>query len=180
MKEKIKFHGTPTFVFIPVKGYEGYYWINILGEVKNRYGLSMRQHQDKNGYWRVGLTKKSIHISHLVHRLIAIHFISNPSNKPFINHINGITSDNSLKNLEWCTAKENVTHAFKTGLMSNGSGETHICSKFDDKTIGDILKSYRKMPTKDILKKFKISNSHFYNLLKLNNYSHAGRIFIRS
>ena len=45
-------------------------------------------------------------------------FISNPKNKPFINHIDCNKQNNKVSNLEWVTAKENTQHAVKTGLMS--------------------------------------------------------------
>lgn len=63
--------------------------------------------QIKRGYPSVILIKNNIKYTRLVHRIVALAFIPNPSKKPQIDHINTIRTDNRVENLRWCTASEN-------------------------------------------------------------------------
>lgn len=96
-----------------IKDYEGLYQISNLGRVKsmktNRY---LKPSINTSGYYRVGLSKDYKSTQYKVHRLVAVHFIDNPSDYPVINHINGNKVDNTAHNLEWVTHRENSCHGF--------------------------------------------------------------------
>ena|SRR3990167_3830110 len=114
-----------------VPGYEGYYQISSLGRVKvvpkvvksrNRAsGVNTRTISESikvneiayNGYARITLSKLAKSKRYSVHRLVAIAFIPNPENKPAVNHINGIKTDNRIENLGWVTNSENEMHSFR-------------------------------------------------------------------
>lgn len=107
-------------IWKPIKGYEGLYEISNLWRCKSFkkwYPVILKQANNK-WYLVISLYNKSKKLLK-IHRLVAEAFIKNPENKPQVNHINWIKSDNSLDNLEWCTWSENIIHAFKSWLKNN-------------------------------------------------------------
>lgn len=85
-----------------ILGFDNKYSINEYGIIisysKRHFGKEVKQVIEKCGYVRVWLSKNNSQKKYLVHRIIAEMFIPNPENKPTVNHINGIKSDNRIEN----------------------------------------------------------------------------------
>jgi DNA-directed RNA polymerase subunit RPC12/RpoP len=112
-----------TEIYKPIEGYEEHYQVSNLGNVKSlprpttKGGLlSQENTKSKDAiYKRVTLSKNGVAKRFLVHRLVAAAFISNPDNKPQVNHIDNDTTNNIVSNLEWSTGSENMQHSRKQG-----------------------------------------------------------------
>jgi hypothetical protein len=92
---------------------EGYF-ISSLGRFKNKKGVIMKDYKPHHTgyiYIRVNIQK------HAFHRLMAFTFLPNLEKKPFVNHIDGNKTNNSLVNLEWVTGSENNLHNHKMGFI---------------------------------------------------------------
>ena len=91
------------------------YYISSLGRFKNKKGVIMCNYKPHHGryiYLRVNKKKYSLH------RLVALTFLENVYNKPFVNHIDGNKLNNNVINLEWATCSENNLHSHKMGLTN--------------------------------------------------------------
>ena len=99
-----------------VVGYEGLYQVSNMGRVKSlNYGREriLKASDNGSGYLYVALCKKGKYKNFLVHRLVAMVFISNPENKPCIDHIDTNKRNNKVENLRWVTHEENIIYSAK-------------------------------------------------------------------
>lgn len=100
-----------------IVGYEGAYKISNSGEVLSvKKNKILKPFKTKSGYLIIGLIKQQKRKNYKAHRLVAMHFLLNPENKPQVNHINGNKVDNRSENLEWCTSSENIRHSWEMGM----------------------------------------------------------------
>lgn len=115
---KAQWKDLPGENWVDITGYEGRYQISNKLRIRAIFShwrlkkVSINKH---HGYATVGLMDedgKNKH--HFMHRLVAQHFIPNPNGYAIVNHKNGVRSDYRVKNLEWCSAQQNMIHAIHT------------------------------------------------------------------
>lgn len=98
------------------------YEVSDEGNVRRASTKRLLAPSDCKGYPHVSLYDNRKRKSVTIHRLVADAFVDNPDNKPQVNHIDGNKYNNNYTNLEWCTASENMQHAFDTGLSKANCG----------------------------------------------------------
>lgn len=108
----------------PVVGFEDYHVSNLgrVKRVKNGWAIAaeriMKLNPTENGYLHVTLKQDGESATLKVHRVVARAFIGEIPEGQFVNHVNGVKTDNRAANLEYVTASENMRHAMTTGLWN--------------------------------------------------------------
>ena len=169
----------------PIEGYEGLYEVSNTGRVRSldRFIVDSLGHKrfykgkvlipvkSNLGYLFVGLYCNEKNKRYLVHRLVAQAFIENPDNLPEINHKDEDKTNNSVENLEWCTAKYNLSYGTRNirrreTAIKNGSW-TGLSRK-------ESMKKYYQENRDRICERQKEYNRKYYqdNKEKLREYFH--------
>lgn len=124
------------------------------------------------GYLLVRILSKT----HLIHRLVGLAFLKNSKFYGLdINHKDGNKKNNHLENLEWCTRKMNINHAFDTGLIKIKS--EHHSSKYSQELVDGIISKAKDTG----LKPAKLRSLYFPDIPRttissfINNYRRKGR-----
>lgn len=159
-------------VWKQIDGYENYE-VSNLGRVrslpkKTRKGIRVLK-PIKQSYLTVDLCKDGVVKKHLIHRIVAKEFISNPEMKQEVNHKDGNKHNNSIDNLEWVTRCENRKHAFDIGLQS-AKGSKNSQSKLNESQVLEIFKS--NLRGFELSKLYNISPGTICDIKKRRSWKH--------
>ena len=161
-------------IWLPVKGYEGYYEVSNLGKVLSSRGCMRVPTKSKLGYMRMNLSARGLARTFPVHRLVATAFLNNPEGKREVNHIDGDKTNNKVSNLEWCTSSENKYHAIQTGLLPVKRGADSNRAKLSNIEVEFlryfVSKGFTQVEVADI---FGISKSVTSNIVNYVTYKDA-------
>jgi hypothetical protein len=142
-------HFEKTREWRSVVGYEGFYEVSSLGEVRSLdreiewngttrklKGKPRIAHINPFGYARLQLGRDGEKQNVFVHVLVAEAFLSPVDGETEVNHKDGNKLNCRAENLEWCTRAENVQHAVDTGLLPSSALYAVTCVEHDITTIG--------------------------------------------
>ncbi len=169
-----------------MKGYEGLYRVSNWGRVwscpreetftynrtcgpvqitRVRKGKFMSPR--KGVYLMLNLCKDRVYKAFLLHRLVALHFVPNPDNKPEVNHIDEDKHNPRADNLEWMTSSENSLHScYKTTGSKVGN------SKLKEDEVLEVVKLLEDgFPQTEIGEFFGVSNHTIHKIKTGANWS---------
>lgn len=129
-----------TEIWLQIEGYENLYEVSNLGRVRRiksvittKAGVTQKfpgkilKPVTNRGYLTVNLSKNGIVRRFRIHRLVATAFIPNPENLPQVNHLDEDKTNNTVENLEWCSAKENVNYGTRNKRTAEKLSKPVLC-----------------------------------------------------
>lgn len=103
----------------PLLGFDKDYRVTENGDIISmdyrRTGIPKKLAPQRNiyGYAIIKLMKGGKSITYRVHRLVAMAFVPNPDNLPYINHKDENKLNNNPNNLEWCDNSYNNNYGIR-------------------------------------------------------------------
>lgn len=179
-------------IWKPVGGYEGLYEVSSFGRVRSLdrmgnhwckgqrlfVGRLLNPDCQENHYERVSLHRSGKLDRQCVHRLVARAFLGGLP-KQQVNHIDGNKRNNRVDNLEWCTHRENIQHAWRTGLKTAIRGEDHWSSILKNRDIVVIqTAAARGVQQREIARVFNVSEGIISAIVRGKNWTHITPSFL--
>lgn len=148
---------------VPISGLENLYTVSSKGRISRvKSGKILKPHVNKKGYLSIALCKKCRYTKAYIHRLVLMAFTT--SHLKQVNHKNGIKADNTLENLEWVSARENLLHACRT--LGVRTGSNHWNAKLDDASVAEMRSAHSSGESvMSITRRFTVSHATVSRIL---------------
>lgn len=174
-------------IWKPVVAYQDHYEVSNMGQVRSldrrvwskdgrtwiaKGKVLVLDDNHKGGYLTCQLSKDGVATRFLIHRLVAIEFIPNPTSLPEVNHADGKKKNNADWNLEWALRKDNIDHAVASGLISNkGEKNARAVLTADTVLLARRLRS-EGYARSAIVTMTGITNGNLYSILSRKSWKH--------
>lgn len=169
----------PSELWLPIPNFSNYEASN-LGRLRSlNYKRSgcvkvIKPSIGKDGYLQTMLLNDNgKYQSWKVHKFVSLAFFGERTNKQEVNHKDGIKTNNSPNNLEYCSRSFNMLHAYANGLEKPMRGELNGNAKLSESQVLDIRRtaanSGRYYGRKMLSEKYGISEAHVKDIV--NNKS---------
>lgn len=174
----------------PVPGYEGYYEVSDIGNVRSvdrmvpiveprrqylrrRRGAPMATRVGTNGYVYVAFCKDGVHRNCTVHSLVARAFLGAREDGAEVCHVNGVRADNRLSNLRWGTHQENIDDRDRHGTTARG--EKLWTAKLTADKVREIRKLYAggNVDQGELAKRFGVNRQNISMIVTRSTWKHV-------
>ena len=151
-----------TEIWLPIEGYENLYEVSNLGRVrrlesfvtgkngvKQKFPGKILKPGTARGYLFVNLSKNGIQRPFYIHRLVSAAFLPDSDKKFQVNHRDENKQNNSVENLEWCSAKENLNYGTRNKRISEKRSKPVLCVELNQifSSLTDAAKHFKVTPT---------------------------------
>ena len=165
--------------------YDGVYEVSNLGKVRRitrasgtQEGKLLNPKQSVSGrgrkkyvYLKVALSHEGVIKQPFVHTLVAEAFLGPKPKGMFVNHKDGDTFNNSWRNLEYVTARDNALHASSLGLLVHG--EDHAGAKVTEEDVREIRRLVDTGVTyREISGRYGINQSTIHAIVHRRTWKH--------
>jgi hypothetical protein len=157
--------GKHKYIETPEKEYRVLENLSILNTKTNNI---LKPWLNTNGYLYVDVSVNGKIKKIAIHKLIAEAFIPNPECKTQINHKDGNKLNNLVSNLEWCSPKENIQHAYRLKLVIKSEKQKEIAKQLGIKSRKKIINTATKViykSVKEAATNYKMSRGYLSSML---------------
>ena len=160
--------------------YSKKYEISNYGKLRNtatkkEYCFSL----NKSGYYKLVIIYEGKLKTVYKHRAVSENFIPNKDLSLEVNHKDGNKLNNYAENLEWCSRKENMNHAWGTGLINTEINKSESQAILTKEEVFFILENYipwdKTFGTRPLAEKFNISKSRIVTIINNKSYKWISR-----